>query len=505
MYKYFKTCVFLFFFEPLLVSCAGMPRSGNRLVSFVPVQYRELDFSTENPVKNLSVAQMMQDIGTLEYVFKTGYVFYDRMEQEHIFDFEKAFARMRKECRESEEMTYGQFQIVIAKDLSGIPDRHIGFMRADGVYSNFTPRRYFFSTGIQVRKTDEGSLSAVNSIGTIVQTGWKVYASEKQLFPVYSSAGNEFLVGTLAVTKPDEIDVCVENSEGRKSIQKLTPREWYTTYMNSTYKIENGSQVFYRICSFEPYSENGQKDALEAFAQSGKDEQDKDIIVIDLRANTGGDCSYSLRFLSGLTNRCLYLPEGGKEQEEDYISCGYTTLFSPAVLQAEKYAMKAKYVPVSENCDSGMLDRIISYSREKPEKYFLISSQYSPEELVMPSSCNSFKGKIILIVNCWTASACDSFYRELRPYKNTIVVGENTQGLISSVDPLRYVLPNSKAVVVIPCGTSNWSREKDFEYDPEDGLLPDYWVENDVQLCETLRGFGVDEKLIAGIHTAPAR
>jgi hypothetical protein len=499
MITHFQASACLPFCVMLLVSCAGMPHSGDMLVSSVPVEYRELDFSTDNPVKNLSVVQMMQDIDTLEYVFKTGYVFYDRMEQEHIFDFEKAFARMRKECRESGGMTYGQFQIVIAKDLSGIPDRHIGFIRADGVYSNFTPRRYFFSTGIQVRKTNEGSLSAVNSIGTIVQAGWKVYASEEQLFPVYSSGGNEFLVGTLAETKPDEIDVCVENSEGRKNIQKLTPREWYTTYMNSTYKIENGSQVFYRICSFIPYSANGQKGALEGFSESGKSDQSKDIIVIDLRGNSGGDAYYGLHFLNGLTNGRLYLPEDRKNAE-GYLSSSSIVLCSPAVFQAEKYAPKEELddILVPPACAA-------AYSKENPRKYFSIGEQYSPEALVMPEECVSFKGKIILLVNCRSASACDWFYREVRPYQNTVVVGENSEGLVSSGDPLRYVLPNSKAVVVIPCVASNWSREKDFKYDPEDGLLPDYWVENDVQLSDTLRGLGVDEKLIAGIHAAPAQ
>jgi len=75
------------------------------------------------------------------------------------------------------------------------------------------------------------------------------------------------------------------------------------------------------------------------------------------------------------------------------------------------------------------------------------------------------------------------------------VIGENTRGCIAFSSVLPYYLPNSKCLVQLARVEEGMQPVTGDGFDPEEGLLPDYWVSSKEQLRDTLLKMGVSSNL----------
>ena len=475
------------------VSCASAPQRHDVLLG-EPVEFRSLNFSKDGAVKDLSVEQLEEDVDMLEYLFKTSYVLYDRMSADRVFDFDKSFDSLRKECRASGGMKYGVFQKAIRAHLTEIPDYHISLVRSDGVFEPVVNRRSLYATGIIVHRESDGSLVSRSSLGSVVKQGMKVRVPQENLFKTYSAEGDTYLVGVFSYDSPQKMQILVEVTDGLFETKEIAVSCWNAITWNNTFSVDDGEQFLYRIDSFS-FDSDERKQKLEQFASSGTSVHGKKMLVIDLRNNWGGDLLYQLCFLSGLTSNVIYTPEK-KEECVSYKDSFGTQLLSPAILQSMLFMSEKE-----ELMNKHVLKDAVAYSKEKPLKYYSTQQFISPDSIKMPATCPDFDGTLILLINGNSCSASDWFYRQVKPYAKTIVVGSNSCGAVSSGNPYPYQLPNSKITVNIPSMASCWVRDDDFVYDLNDGLIPDYWVASDAMLYDTLRSLGVSERLISALET----
>ena len=102
-----------------------------------------------------------------------------------------------------------------------------------------------------------------------------------------------------------------------------------------------------------------------------------------------------------------------------------------------------------------------------------------------------FSGKIIFLVNLETSSFGELFYdyiSKIFGYKNIVMIGTNTCGMVAYNNPLKFRLKNSGIVLNITTGTDSDRRQTTFYKKVIEGrgFFPEYWCSTDEEIIETI-------------------
>lgn len=167
-------------------------------------------------------------------------------------------------------------------------------------------------------------------------------------------------------------------------------------------------------------------------------------LIIDLRANEGGDSRIAEDLLNYLTNRPYRFFGGEQWKVSKYIREFISEYFPEYATELEKYPIDSVYT--------------------------LGDTAKAPPENIL-----RFKGRIFVLISNYTASTASGFAAVIKDFGIATLVGEETGGLPSSYGDICYVtLPNS----YLDLGVS-WKYFIRPSGDPEyvlHGVMPDIYV-----------------------------
>lgn len=95
------------------------------------------------------------------------------------------------------------------------------------------------------------------------------------------------------------------------------------------------------------------------------------------------------------------------------------------------------------------------------------------------------------MINHETSSFGELFYdyiTKILGYKNIIMIGTNTYGMVAYNNPLKFKLKNSGIVLNVTTGTDFDRRQTTFykEFIEGRGFFPEYWYSKDEEIIETI-------------------
>ncbi len=217
---------------------------------------------------------------------------------------------------------------------------------------------------------------------------------------------------------------------------------------------------------------------LEGFLESAEKAKDQAVVLIDLRGNSGGSDRYGTEWLQ----RLFGSPTSGWEVLE---------LVSPVTLQGDvllhQWLLSRAASPSEKEQVGGRLASALKNLEEaeavglEPEwKKLSVEGGSAPR-----TSASPFQGRLILLVDSNTSSSAETFVLMAKQFPETVVLGENTHGMMRFGEVKLYRLPNSG--IWIQAGSKHF-RDPTGEFQEGRGFLPDYWIEDSEPISEIVTG-----------------
>lgn len=273
----------------------------------------------------------------------------------------------------------------------------------------------------------------------------------------------------------------------------LTPFDFSENSIHNLSKKFSQNNFNYWIIPSFRNSEEFSKRCYETYAIESQ--KDRKFLIFDMRWNCGGVPYRQVELLFHLFKLDLdifYNFNIDSENAEDLIEStqliskkiaekNYKDLINNKESWKNKDKMinfwKKEYEQLNENeyrwhIDTGMFDSPWYYNQSFSKKI-------------------KFNGKIIFLVNLETSSFGELFYdyiTKILGYKNIIMIGTNTCGMVAYNNPLKFKLKNSGIVLNITTGTDFDRRQTTFykEFIEGRGFFPEYWCSKDEEIIETI-------------------
>lgn len=394
----------------------------------------------------------------IEYMFKSlkygyaGYQYFGGDEK-----FLKAKENILKELKKVQKDSFGiecmRVEQIIYENLDFIQDGHfsIGSRRTCKNYNMFTTEEY------EVGKEDNlYFLELKNEKKYIVTINDE--KPEKYIKLSIDKDGN--IVYRLCIvyqSNEDMLSLDIKLKDGKKENNirinlDNTSKNYKYKDSNNIYKYEEIYNIpVIHLKSFIPSNE------LEEFAEEGKKTSKKDMVIIDLRGNSGGSELYAFDWIKNFTN-------------QEYKSPGFSSQLltknsKNAFLYTAKRMVDAESFPKVEQQINDM------YKNVQGELEYIGWSEVALDGAI---HINNEK-PIFVLMDKHTASAGESFVKALRNCSNTFFIGTNTSGMSNIGNVAYYVLPNSK--IGIYFGNTLFV-DNDLEWRDGLGVLPDFWVDS---------------------------
>ncbi len=407
-----------------------------------PTSYIECSYD-EN---NYSFIDKKSAIADVEYLFSSleyGYAGYK------CFGGEKSFAAAKQEIIKGIEvfkadMPSSYLEGLIYKNLSFIQDGHF----AVGQKSLVKRYRMYMSEKFEIEKEsntfylmENGEKKLIVSIENTEPLNY--------IKPSINKNGNIiYRLCFLAQTDNAEMPIKVELSDGSITVNLSNISDNYkANHMKSIYSLKemHGIPVI-KVSSFVPSNE------LQNFEEDAKKMRDRNLLIIDLRGNSGGSSSYSTNWIKNFT---------GYDYKETYVSSSLCTEIS---IDALLFSVKRLYG-----------NEYYKEYEDKLKKQYTPSLEYKNWSKVEYNPTEKIKNKIpiFILVDRYTASAGESFVDALKDLDNTFVVGTNSSGTGDIGNAAHYILPNSKIEVTFG---SLLIINEDLELTDGLGIKPDFWI-----------------------------
>ncbi|MGH4139039.1 S41 family peptidase [Clostridium sp.] len=390
--------------------------------------------------------------------------------------FLKAKENILKEIKQLKEENFGivinTLEQVICKKLEFIQDGHfsIGSCRPCKDYIMYTTEEY------EVEKVDNSYfLKLQNNVKYIVTINNE--HPEKYIKPSINENGNIiYRLCALEERNEDILPMNIKFKDGNNEENISINLE--NTSRNYVHKGSSNSYTYEEIYNIPVIDLNSfvTSKELEEFAEDGKKVSKKDLVIIDLRGNSGGSEAYAFDWIKNFT-------------KQEYKSPGFSsTLLTKNSKEALLYTGK-KMTESSE--DYVKLEQQINdmYKKVKSEPEYMGWSQVKHEESI---HINNEK-LIFVLMNKSTASAAESFVKTLRSCSNTFFIGTNTSGMSNVGNLGLYVLPNSKIDVFF--GNTPFV-DNDLKWRDGLGVLPDFWVDSknaEYRLLRFIKNYSQDK------------
>ena len=213
------------------------------------------------------------------------------------------------------------------------------------------------------------------------------------------------------------------------------------------------------------------------------DENEYENIIVDLRGNIGGMERSFYPFLQRLAAGRDYGKQREFQKKLESLYSGHKRYYSDHINQNFLDVMKT---------NPGNYDKKEGEKLKKSEGFYFEQDNYDYYEF----DCN-FKGKLIILMNYYTASAAELFITESYMFDNVILLGCNSRGCFDFGGKLIYNLPHSDISIEL-CSDSykemKFTQDNPHWHGDYKGFYPDYWVTK-YSLLKTLVYLTSDRKL----------
>ena len=457
-----------------------------------PIQYKLADFQKElepNDFTDEELDQLftkgyrrlvtkeeaIEDIKVLFRALRqsySGYIYFGGKKQ---FDQAEQEMITRVESLTEERITTGGFEQILREGLAFIVDSHFWI---NGKSLGFNEQYCYYGSGIdQIEKDSKGYY--------ILEQGKKSYIEEQFEPYIKPTIGEEgqIVYGLFAVVDQEEkekLPITILLNRRRKTSQKEI--EWKLCKVG-TFTLEAGcSNYSYKEISQIPvvtYRNMQAGNETNAFIADGIKLRDREVAVLDLRGNVGGDFLINFSWLYQITGEGIYPKQiliDYKSQIQSYV----------AELATKSLATSESMENVEFKGDVSNLEELRAQKKEY-EKYIDEQEKWNITHHDQGEQWNENKTLWFVLVNKNVYSAGEMFLRQMETMSNVIIVGTNSNGCLVTGCPLRNTplyLPNSKNQIVY--GTS-LNVANDMEGYDARGTLPDIYIANEDALDAVVR------------------
>lgn len=429
---------------------------------------------------SISGNEVLQDIEMLKYLFENGYSGYSYWKNRGV-NFNGIYENLTELAEGSENVSIAEMEQIIAEGLADVQDGHLG---VDGHERHrFLNRKSPYFADVIVERVPAGNgysapgaeYIVIRSNYDSVEPGMTYTGSEDRLFRILSRHGVEqFQLGVftgeytteaaflfLAEPAPDEetgSDYRAASHDDSASVVsitlplhecRLTRVETQDAQTYFTTEVEGIDLV--RVSSFS----NRHHESLQEFAESGTALAEKDMFIVDLMGNGGGNSAYARDFVKNLN---------GAAQWRMY----YAVLCSPATVGSIASMPITEDMPEVLSETIKQMQQALERLRERPVRNWL----YVTDELT-PRRMGDYEGRAVFLIDRDVASSGEAMIDYSKSIPEAVLIGENSAGVGTFGEVRQYWLLNSRICLFLP---SKLFPAPEFEEGV--GYIPDYWLDS---------------------------
>jgi len=415
----------------------------------LPLADLTMDVDARSPWR-ISAQQAAEDVERLFYLFSHGYSGYAFFNQNG--EFEQARERILQELPSQSWWTSKAFSSLLHDHLGFIVDCHTTI----GGFQYAGHQDFWYDTRLELSLEDGGYTFAADDTAYTVVT---IHGDDPAPFilPSLNDQGEPiYRLGLLSSAEPAPLLLTAASETGERQFEIKLRRSDFTYYSEDIFREDViGGIPVVRVRSFS----DRHGDALSEFVRTASSHRGEPVIIVDIRGNHGGNESWPISWIQGLT---------GERAESVFIFSeltSKTTMAARANLFSELYDQNPD---VTLYRDDGERHANIAESFERGTRQPSWAGPYFPLAPLIPNDTT-----VILVINGSVASAGEGLVMRLSQAENVVVVGENSMGCLTFGNAGAHQLPHSKMKVWLPI---NFGLYLDKEFREEEGLMPDLWA-----------------------------
>jgi hypothetical protein len=444
------------------------------------VEYKVIPDYIDKPCPDyITKDQAIEDIQMFKYLIETAYSGKTYWEKQGV-DFSKCYRDLEEYVNGSttDSVSVSEIEEIIYNHLKVINDGHsriIGFKNRE-----LKKRIMPFFTDMIIEKKD-GKYFVIQSKINEVVIGDEYIDSVKYLYKTLSNNKSEqYLIGILANENPKFLKLNFKSGIYDLPLHQCKIGEIYNKPNDPTFQVDSVKNIL--TLKIWKFSGNNNIEQIKQFVDYGKKIRDKDLFVLNLIGNTGGDSEWGNKFIKNLNDIVI---------DKGYV----LKLHSPAICQSFipiKNYWLLKNMPdswyskdgnLTDSCPTEtktffeQMNIECNILKEDPKCYWEIENRNTSQERT-----GAYKGKVIIISNHYNASAGETTLAKIKSsISNSIVIGENSCGAFVFSSKNSYCLKNSLIKLQLT---------KYLEIHPDchgnKGFFPDYWLDSDDPIKEVV-------------------
>jgi hypothetical protein len=402
------------------------------------------------PRRRVSAPQAAEDVERLFYLFSHAYAGYAFFDQDGAF--EQAKARILEQLSTRPKWSSQDLARMFHEQLGFICDCHLKI----GDYAYARHVDFWYDTSLALTLGSKGyQLRAHDTVYTVVSINDQ--DPEAFVFPSLNSHGDPiYRLGTLSKVEPGPLLLVTANDAGERRFEIALQRSDFAHYSDDLFREDEvGGIPVLRVRSFSDHH----ADALNQFLETASAHRGEPAIIVDVRGNGGGNETWPVRWIQGLT---------GQRAESVFIFSelhSKTTMAGRANGFAYLYDLYPGTASYREEAE-GFTD-IAQRFEDGTRQPSWVGPRY-PQLPLIPNDTT-----LILVMNDRVASSGEGLIMRASQAENVVLVGENSQGCLTFGNPGAHQLPHSRLMVRLPI---NWGLYPDMGFREEKGLAPDLWV-----------------------------
>lgn len=305
----------------------------------------------------------------------------------------------------------------------------------------------------------------------------KIKKNEKYFVPIINNSTQKYRLLFFSATGVSDF------SEG------YLPVKFDWNYLPLYQKEFNNSKCSYWIFPDDTWDEEKKEERYNDIYQETKLIKQKEIVIIENRANFGGIPNRQMSIIFSLFKIENYLNDYCDKSENNILEG--TCLISALIAKKTLQEIQRYNLPEDKKCKlelfwkSKLESKFDSYIQKQKKKEWWEYNKDIQKEI-------SFSGLIVLIINQDTMSWGEGIYNFIKNvlgYNKILLIGTNSRGCIAYGNSLYYRLRNSNIDLHLSSTTDlDMFQSKFFKRDVEcRGFIPDIWTCSEEELYKTLQ------------------
>ncbi len=432
----------------------------------------ELITETYRPCPDsISQKQALEDIQQFEYLLETAYSGREYWEKQGC-DFNEIYSKAEEFVKSKKEFSVLELETFLSSLLKGkIVDAHF-YLRGHKLHT-FSQHKNVYYTDILLKRNMNGKYIVIDSKVESVKKGDEFDEKEKEhyLFKTLSPKNEQhYLLGILSYENMTEENLSFDGQI--KNIPFHISRLTKTKLKNEpAFRVDTVEEIpIVTVASFDMNDENIPN--LTNFEQYGIKLQNKDLFILNLFNNNGGSSLYPMNFIKNLNTEVNSNGIGAYLR-----SPSLSQLFAGINIDAYPDLSKQPGMDVfikEVNIQKGLLENY----KINPKREWEINI----DKEVNKKSSGTYNGEMVVLMNRGVSSSAETAIKFCKTVKDVILIGENTSGVGTFSNVLRFYLSNSNICIHMGYQISLMPGFRETI-----GFIPDYWLDTDQPIEEIIK------------------